>query len=324
MNAFIRQMAVLSVLWAFCEMLLPEGRQRRAVRLTVSLMMAASLLSSLSALLPTAAEPSRETFAFFQQGGGNEPARRLALQSAAREAEAFLVRLAGRAGYDAQGKVWLNMDGALFQAEVMLSPREGPEPSSDCRPAAAENSADAAGGGKPHHCGSVRRSGGNMKRLKENRWFLLAAVLLCRLLCFLLLSGRSAGGSGTSEEKRIAQVLSAISGAGKVEVAVYYNSGADSFSSSAPPVGSRCGGGEGADDLEVRLSLIRAVRTLLGLPEAAVDVFSMEAGDEDFFCSGTQKECRARSPARIAGGTSHRRRGPFLAKSAASHFSGAA
>lgn len=125
MNAFIRQMAVLSVLWAFCEMLLPEGRQRRAVRLTVSLMMAASLLSSLSALLPTAAEPSRETFAFFQQGGGNEPARRLALQSAAREAEAFLVRLAGRAGYDAQGKVWLDMDGALCQAEVTLSPREG-------------------------------------------------------------------------------------------------------------------------------------------------------------------------------------------------------
>ena len=85
----------------------------------------ASLLSSLSALLPTAAEPSRETFAFFQQGEGNEPAERLALQSAAREAEAFLVRLAGKAGYDAQGKVWLDMDGALFQAEVMLSPREG-------------------------------------------------------------------------------------------------------------------------------------------------------------------------------------------------------
>ena len=75
LNAFIRRMAVLSVLWAFCEMLLPE--------------------------------------------------RRLALQSAAREAEACLVRLAGRAGYDAQGKVWLDMDGALFQAEVMLSPREG-------------------------------------------------------------------------------------------------------------------------------------------------------------------------------------------------------
>ena len=116
-----------------------------------------------------------------------------------------------------------------------------------------------------------------MKRLKENRWFLLAAVLLCCLLCFLLLSGRSAGGSGTSEEKRITQVLSAISGAGKVEVAVYYNSGADGFSSSAPPVGAVVVA-EGADDLKVRLSLIRAVRTLLGLPEAAVDVFSMEAG----------------------------------------------
>ena len=115
-----------------------------------------------------------------------------------------------------------------------------------------------------------------MKRLKENRWFLLAAVLLCCLLCFLLLSGRSAGGSGTSEEKRIAQVLSAISGAGKVEVAVYYSGGTDSLSSS-PPVGAVVVA-EGADNLEVRLSLIRAVRTLLGLPEAAVDVFSMEAG----------------------------------------------
>ena len=33
---------------------------------------------------------------------------------------------------------------------------------------------------------------------------------------------------------------------------------------------------EGADDLWVRLSLIRAMRTLLGLPESAVDVFVME------------------------------------------------
>ena len=116
-----------------------------------------------------------------------------------------------------------------------------------------------------------------MKRLKENRWFLLAAVLLCCLLCFLLLSGRGAGGSGTSEEKRIAQVLSAISGAGKVEVAVYYSGGTDSLSSSTSPVGAVVVA-EGADNLEVRLSLIRAVRTLLGLSEAAVDVFSMEAG----------------------------------------------
>ena len=51
-----------------------------------------------------------------------------------------------------------------------------------------------------------------MKRLGENRWFLLAAVLLAGLLCCFLLNGRSAGGSGAGEEKRIAQVLSAISG----------------------------------------------------------------------------------------------------------------
>ncbi len=115
-----------------------------------------------------------------------------------------------------------------------------------------------------------------MKRLGENRWFLLAAVLLAGLLCCFLLNGRSAGGSGTGEEKRIAQVLSAISGAGKVEVAVYY-SGAEGLSASGAPVGAVVVA-EGADSMEVRLNLIRAVRTLLGLPEAAVDVFSMEAG----------------------------------------------
>lgn len=125
MNAFIRRMAVLSVLWAFCEMLLPEGRQRRAVRLTVSLMMAAALLSSVTALLPASAKPVQESFAFFQQSGGSAAAGRLALQAAAREAETFLVRLAEKAGYDAQGRVWLSTDGALYQAEVTLSPREG-------------------------------------------------------------------------------------------------------------------------------------------------------------------------------------------------------
>ena len=86
----------------------------------------------------------------------------------------------------------------------------------------------------------------------------------------------AAGGSGTGEEKRIAQVLSAISGAGKVEVAVYY-SGAEGLAASGAPVGAVVVA-EGADSMEVRLNLIRAVRTLLGLPEAAVDVFSMEAG----------------------------------------------
>ena len=79
LNAFIRRMAVLSVLWAFCEMLLPEGRQRRAVRLTVSLMMAAALLSSVTALLPASAERVQESFALFRQAEGSAAADRLAL-----------------------------------------------------------------------------------------------------------------------------------------------------------------------------------------------------------------------------------------------------
>lgn len=89
------------------------------------------------------------------------------------------------------------------------------------------------------------------------------------------------GGSSvmTGDEKRVSQVLSSIDGAGKVEVALFY----------AKPAGAFGGDGEGhptgavvvaqgAGDMEVKLNLIRAVRTLLTLDENAVDVFVMEDG----------------------------------------------
>ena len=118
--------------------------------------------------------------------------------------------------------------------------------------------------------------------LKEKRRLYWVGMAVLLLAC-VLLSGNNGmvGGSttgATQEEKRIAEVLSAMAGVGRVEVALFYES----------EVVSAFGGGaktrptgavvvaEGVGDMRVRLELSRAVRTLLSLPENAVDVFEME------------------------------------------------
>ena len=103
------------------------------------------------------------------------------------------------------------------------------------------------------------------------------------LLCALVLMAVALFGAGgtdkgaSTQEKRIAEVLSAIEGAGKVEVALFYAQNDSGFgaSASAAPTGAVVVA-QGAQDMTVRLQLIRAVRTLLGLSENAVDVFVME------------------------------------------------
>ena len=112
----------------------------------------------------------------------------------------------------------------------------------------------------------------NLKRLMEPRMlpWLAAALLL------LLAGGGKDAGLASQEEQRIAEVLSAMAGAGKVEVALFYGGEADALGTRTDGPTGAVVVAEGADDLSVRLSLIRAVRTLLGLPESAVDVFVME------------------------------------------------
>ncbi len=76
----------------------------------------------------------------------------------------------------------------------------------------------------------------------------------------------------------MAEVLSAMAGAGRVEVALFYETEAVTAfggGGKSRPTGAVVVA-EGAGDMQVRLELIRAARTLLGLPEAAVDVFVME------------------------------------------------
>lgn len=99
--------------------------------------------------------------------------------------------------------------------------------------------------------------------LKKNGW-ILAALLFCVALCLML--GVQGEGAST-EESRISRVLSAIDGAGAVEVAVYYEE-------SVP-----CGAvvvAEGAGDVAVQLRLVSAVTTLLGINQDRVAIYERE------------------------------------------------
>ena len=115
-----------------------------------------------------------------------------------------------------------------------------------------------------------------MKLIRDGKPLLWMAVVLS-LAALLWLNGGQEGG-GSQEEKRIAEVLSTIAGAGKVEVALFCTpaaQGAFASGTGETPTGAVVVA-QGADSWEVRLQLARAVCTLLGLPENAVDVFVME------------------------------------------------
>ena len=109
---------------------------------------------------------------------------------------------------------------------------------------------------------------------KAGLW-LAVAMLAAALMIGLLNTGQT--GTGSQEEQRIASVLSAIEGAGRVEVALFYAQDGSLARNDGAPTGAVVVA-QGAGDLKVKLSLIRAMRTLLGLDENAVDVFVMEEG----------------------------------------------
>ncbi|MBR6570125.1 MAG: hypothetical protein IKK75_06685 [Clostridia bacterium] len=104
-------------------------------------------------------------------------------------------------------------------------------------------------------------------------------ILACAAVLLALMTAQQGDTDASStQERRIAEVLSTIQGAGKVEVALYFataDTGAFSQAKQSAPTGAVVVA-EGAGNLEVRLNLIRAMRTLLSLPENAVDVFVME------------------------------------------------
>lgn len=107
--------------------------------------------------------------------------------------------------------------------------------------------------------------------LRRDGW-LLAALGTAVLLCLAL--GATEGGAAPSQqESRLAQVLSAMEGAGRVEVAIYYEGSAEE----AVPCGAVIVA-DGAGDVGVQLRLTRAVTTLLGMDASRVEVFQREGG----------------------------------------------
>ena len=83
--------------------------------------------------------------------------------------------------------------------------------------------------------------------------------------------------SPSGEEARLAAVLSAMEGVGKAEVVIRW----DETSATMTQSGSRTPTGavvvaQGAEDIGVRIKLIRAVTTLLQLQPDSVEVFAME------------------------------------------------
>ena len=114
------------------------------------------------------------------------------------------------------------------------------------------------------------------KEKKHGQWLVL--ILLLALSGALLLGDFDLSGGQSATERRIAQVLSAMEGCGKVEISIYYGPETQQVwgetTKSTQPVGAVVVA-EGANRVEVRLMLIRAVTTLLGLDQQAVQVFPM-------------------------------------------------
>ncbi len=114
------------------------------------------------------------------------------------------------------------------------------------------------------------------KEKKHGQWLIL--VLLLALSGALLLTDMNISGGQTAMEKRIAQVLSAMEGCGKVEISIYYGPESTDVwggeKKNTLPIGAVVVA-EGADKIEVRLMLMRAAQTLLGLDQQAIQVFPM-------------------------------------------------
>ena len=100
--------------------------------------------------------------------------------------------------------------------------------------------------------------------LKKDGW-ILAALCFCVMVCLLLGAQQE---TASTEESRISRVLSAIQGAGDVEVAVYYED--------AVPCGAVVVA-QGATDIAVQLRLASAVTTLLGIDANRVAIYPKEA-----------------------------------------------
>ncbi|MDR1570646.1 MAG: hypothetical protein LBS72_09190 [Oscillospiraceae bacterium] len=123
--------------------------------------------------------------------------------------------------------------------------------------------------------------------IKGYKW--IVAIVVLGIAGSLMLTdgnifvGQTPTLTGTDLETRLEQILSSIEGAGEVRVMVYESNEQTTdgwLSSTSTKVGEPTGVvivADGASDIRVRLELVRAVQTLMGLPASAVNVFQHKA-----------------------------------------------
>lgn len=123
MNALVRQIAVLSVLWAVCELLLPDGKHQQMVRMTASLLVMTALLTTVSSWLG-GAQSARPVMTAVVQQTAEDTYQRTALTAMANQIRNHCERLAERSGYRAEAAVYLTLDGGLDHVQLMLDQPE--------------------------------------------------------------------------------------------------------------------------------------------------------------------------------------------------------
>ena len=119
MNAFVRQLAVLSVLWSVVELLLPDGRTQPMIRMTMGVLVMTALVTQAGRWMGTVEEMPAWSAQLTQSA--QVQYHQTALKSLANQVEGYCVRQAQRAGYQAQAGVWLRQDGAIERIELWLS-----------------------------------------------------------------------------------------------------------------------------------------------------------------------------------------------------------
>ena len=120
MDAFVRQLTVLSVLWSLSELLLPEGRLQKMARMTVSVLVMAALISGLGNLMNLQVESALPAVSDAAAVGESY------VRAAANQAETYCVQLARRAGYEARAAVYLTLEGAVDHIDLSLAAGEAP------------------------------------------------------------------------------------------------------------------------------------------------------------------------------------------------------
>lgn len=122
MNAFVRRLVVLSVLWAALEMLLPHRRQQPMIRMTMGVLVMTALVSQAGQWL--GGMGGMPVWIVRQETLLETEHLETVLRSQANQVEWYCARQAERAGYQSEAGVWIRQDGSIDHIELRLLSRE--------------------------------------------------------------------------------------------------------------------------------------------------------------------------------------------------------